>query len=95
MRIEAYSQMAQVYRTGKAASTRSTAAAAAASRDEVQISSLGFDYQIAKQAVAEAPDIRQDRVDELSARVKSGSYDVDAGDFAQKLLERYRQAAGI
>ena len=88
MRIEAYNQVAQIYKnskTTKAQSSRGTAAG----RDEVTISRTGYDYQIAKKAVAETPDIREDKVARLKTRVESGSYKVDSGDFASKLLERY------
>ena len=88
MRIEAYNQVAQIYKnskTTKAQSSRGTAAG----RDEVTISQAGDDYQIAKKAVAETPDIREDKVARLKTRVESGSYKVDSGDFASKLLERY------
>lgn len=88
MRIEAYNQVAQVYKANAAAGTAKTTKAGV-SRDEVQISSIGRDYQIAKQAVADASDIREDKVAELSSKVKSGSYDVSTDDFASKLLERY------
>ena len=88
MRIESYNQVAAVDNTNKTASTKK-ASGAAAGRDEVQISSFGRDYQIAKNAVAEAPDIREEKVTEVAAKVNSGSYRVDAGDFADKLLEHY------
>lgn len=88
MRIEAYSQVAQIYKTDKLAGS-SCREKAGIGRDEVQISSFGRDYQIAKQAVAEAPDIRQEKIAELAAKVKGGSYDVSVDDFAAKLLERY------
>lgn len=88
MRIEAYNQVAQIYKANKTASTTKTAGVAV-SRDEVQISSFGRDYQIAKQAVAESSDIREDKVAAVAAKVNSGKYEVDAGDFASKLLEKY------
>ena len=87
MRIEAYNQIIQTYN-----STRPSKAKSAAStdwRDQVQISSRGYDYQIAKQAVAEAPDIREDRVAPLKNSIASGSYKVEPGDFAAKLMEKY------
>ena len=90
MRIEAYNQVAQIYKnskTTKAQSSRGTTAG----RDEVTISRTGYDYQIAKQAVAEASDIREDKVAELKTKVDSGNYKVDAGDFASKLLEKYNE----
>ena len=82
MRIDAYNQIAQVYKTTSAENARH-------GRDEVQISSFGRDYQIAKQAVTEAADIREDKVAELKAKVNSGNYFVDTADFAKKLLEKY------
>lgn len=91
MRIEAYNQVAAMYQTNKAAKTQSTYGVSQA-RDEVQISSFGHDFQIAKQAVAEASDIREDKVSELKSSVQSGDYSVDSGDFANKLLEKYGTA---
>lgn len=88
MRIEAYNQIAQIYKTKKTGAVTGTENASAG-RDEVQISSFGRDYQIAKQAVAEASDIREDRVAELKDKVNSGNYEVDTADFASKLLEKY------
>ena len=86
MRIDAYNQIAQVYKTTSAAKLQKTENARHG-RDEVQISSFGRDYQIAKQAVTEAADIREDKVAEL--KVNSGNYFVDTADFAKKLLEKY------
>ena len=68
MRIDAYNQIAQVYKTTSAAKLQKTENARHG-RDEVQISSFGRDYQIAKQAVTEAADIREDKVAELKAKV--------------------------
>ena len=88
MRIDAYNQIAQIYKTNKAGKV-TTASSVATARDEVQISSFGRDYQIAKQAVQEASDIRNDKVAELKSRVDAGNYHVDNGDFASKLLAKY------
>lgn len=88
MRIEAYNQVAQVYQATGSTKNKSVNTVSAG-RDEVQISSFGRDYQIAKQAVAEASDIREDRVAELKASVNSGNYSVSVNDFAKKLLEKY------
>lgn len=88
MRIDAYNQVAQLYNVNKTTRTKSTASVERP-RDAVQISQAGKDYQIAKQAVANAPDIREDKVADLKAQVKSGNYNVDTGDFASKLLEKF------
>ena len=90
MRIEAYNQVARLYRNEKQSRTQKTGGTTAA-RDEVTISQTGYDYQIAKQAVADSSDIREDKVAEVKARINSGNYQVDAGDFANKLIERYEK----
>lgn len=87
MRIEAYNQVTQIYNSSRAAKMKG--ADSIKKRDEVQISRAGRDYQVAKQAVSEAPDIREDRVIQVRSRMASGNYKVDNGDFAAKLLEKY------
>lgn len=87
MRIEAYNQVTQIYNSSRASKIKS--ADSVKKRDEVQISRTGRDYQVAKQAVASAPDIREDRVIQVKGRIASGSYKVDNGDFAAKLVEKY------
>ena len=88
MRIEAYNQVAQLYNREKTAKATGFGSVGAG-RDEVHISSLGRDYQVAKQALAEASDIREDRVAQLKERLDSGNYNVDMDDFANRLLEKY------
>lgn len=88
MRIEAYNQVAQIYQGSKAANKQKSGGAFAG-RDNVTISQAGYDYQVVKKAVAEVPDIREDKVAQLKAKIDSGSYKVSAGDFASKLLEKY------
>ena len=89
MRIEAYNQVAQLYKTNKTSGPKA-AGKTSMGRDEVQISSFGRDYQIAKKAVAEASDIREDKVAEMKTKLESNDYQVDTGDFASKLLEKYQ-----
>ena len=88
MRIDAYNQIAQLYGVSRTAKTAKTQSAARMS-DQVSISQAGRDYQIAKKAVSEASDIREDKVAELKAKVNSGNYSVDTADFTKKLLEKY------
>ena len=88
MRIDAYNQVAQLYGIQKNLKTQK-AQNAAGPRDQVSISQAGRDYQVAKSAVSEASDIREDRVAQLKERLDSGNYNVDMNDFANKLLEKY------
>ena len=88
MRIEAYNQVAQLYATNKTTKASSTSKTQSA-RDVFQMSSAGKDLQVAKQAVAEASDIREDKVAEMKQKLEAGNYQVDAGDFASVLLAKY------
>ena len=89
MRIEAYTQVQQLYQTKKTTRTEKTAKGSFA--DQVQISSMGKDIQTAKQAVAAAPDIREDMVAPLKTAVQNGTYEVDVGSFAEKLFKKYQE----
>ena len=90
MRIDAYNQISALYQTQSTSKVKSTNTVSKP-RDQVQISQTGRDYQVAKQAVANASDVREDKVAELKSKIDSGNYDVDTDDFASKLLEKYNQ----
>lgn len=89
MRVDTLSQVAQLYHTTKPTKATKSNGIASMGRDQVQISSAGRDFQIAKQAVAEASDIREDKVAEVKSKIDSGNYNVDTGDFASVLLSAY------
>ena len=94
MRIDAYNQVSQIYQTQKAAKVQKAYKATTGSlagMDQLQISQTGQDYQIAKQAVAGASDIREDMVARMTEKVAQGSYNVDTEDFASKLLSKYNE----
>ena len=90
MRIDAYNQISQIYQTTNKMKTQKTSATS--SRDQVEISSFGKAYQVAKSAVSNAPDIREDKVADIKARVENGTYEVSSESFADKLLESYNKA---
>ena len=87
MRIEAYNQINQIYAPKKTYSTSKTNTVSRT--DQVQISSFGKDIQTLKQAVSNAPDIRENLTAPIKARVNSGTYDVSDDDFASKLAQAY------
>ena len=91
MRIEAYNQIAQVYSTNKTTAPKAADKVRSTAKDSVQFSSFGKDIQVAKQAVAEASDIREDKIAEMKAKYANGNVSVDTGDFASVLLEKYMQ----
>ncbi len=90
IRVDAYSQIQNLYNVSKPAGNRANAAAAAPDfKDRLNISGQGKDLQVATQAVAQAPDIREDRVAALKAAYQSGTYNISANAVADKILENY------
>ena len=92
MRIEAYSQVQQIYSNNKV-SRPQAAKKTNDVRDTVSFSSIGKDIQVAKQAVNSAPDVREDVVAKLKAAIKNGTYDVSGEAFADKLLAKFEELA--
>ncbi len=89
MRIEAYTQVQQIYQSQKV--NRSQKTSGPAQTDKVQISSFGKDIQTAKAALASAPDVREDVIAPIKARIQDGTYAVETGSFAEKLLAKYEE----
>ena len=93
MRIEAYTQIQQIYGTNKSNKT-SKAAQVSSGRDAVEISSIGKDIQTAKSAVNEASDIREDKTSALKSSINAGTYNVSGESFADRLIQKYNEANG-
>ena len=91
MRIEAYTQVQQIYNTPKTDKSRKNAKANASEADCFEISRIGRDYQVAKQAVAAAADVREDVTAPLKKSIQAGAYEVSVGKFADKLLQRLEE----
>ncbi|MDO4303353.1 MAG: flagellar biosynthesis anti-sigma factor FlgM [Bacillota bacterium] len=89
MRIEAYTQVQQMYNTRKTANVKSRSNVNVS--DQVQISSIGKDIQIAKQAVANADDIREDITAPIKEKVQAGTYEVSLDSFADKLMQKFEE----
>lgn len=89
MRIDAYTQVQQVYNISQAQKSQKTVKPGAT--DKVQISSVGKDFQIAKTAVANVPNIREEVTAPIKERIQNGTYEVDAESFADKLYEKYNE----
>lgn len=89
MRIDAYNQIQQIYGSTNVKKTDDKKTSVTSFKDQLMLSATGRDAQIAKQAVANAPDIREDVVAPLKEKIDNGTYEVSAEDFAGKLLEKY------
>lgn len=89
MRIEAYTQVQQLYNSKKVTKTQGKSQVSFS--DQVQISSIGKDIQTVKQAVAGSSDIREEITAPIKAQVQAGTYEVDTESFADKLFKKYEE----
>ena len=88
MRFDAYNQVSMIYQTQAKAKVKSTASVSAS--DKLEISQFGKDLQIAKAAVKNASDVREDRVAQVKAKYEAGEYDISNDELAAKLAEKYQ-----
>lgn len=93
MRIDAISQVAQIYKTTQTQNSGKSQKAKA--KDEVQISKLGKDFQIAKMALSDTPDTRAEKVEDIKSRMEAGTYEVSNSELADKLMEKYKDMLGL
>lgn len=90
MRIDAYNQVAQLYGVQqKSYNASNKSKGSSMGSDQLSISQAGYDHQVAKSAVKQASDVREDKVAAIKAKIDAGTYSVDPEDFANKLLKKY------
>ena len=87
MRIEAYSNIQSSYNAQKM--NRGDKANNTKVSDQLEISGFGKDIQIAKKASLETPDIREELIAPIKAKIQNGTYQVSSNEFAKKLLGNY------
>jgi negative regulator of flagellin synthesis FlgM len=58
-----------------------------ADRDKIELSTKAQDFQVALKALGQVPDVREDKVAELKARVALEQYNVDAGEVADSIID--------
>lgn len=87
MRIDAVNQVSQIYQASKPRKVNNANTAYA--KDEFQISCTAQDYGIAKKAVSEAQEVREDKVAYFKNALASGTYNVSSQEIADKLVGNY------
>lgn len=90
MRIEAYTQVQQIYNARK--TNKAQKASNVSFSDQLELSSMGKDMQVAKQAVQNSPDVREDLVAKYKAQIQDGTYQVSSESFADKLIRHMEEA---
>lgn len=93
MRIEAYTQVQQLYKTKKTSKVQKSGKIFTS--DQLQISSIGKDIQTAKAALADGDDIREELTAPLKASIANGTYEVSGESFADKLMKKYEEISGL
>ena len=89
MRIDAYNHIQQLYGTKSIKKTEEKRVSSSSFKDQLLLSAAGKDAQIAKQAVSNAPDVRESVIAPLKEQIDNGTYEVSVDDLAGKLLEKY------
>lgn len=85
MRIESVNAASRIYEAVNLSSSK-TKKASENTGDKFEISQAAKDYQIAKAAVKNAPDIRAEKVASIKAKIEDGTYNVSAEAVADKIL---------
>jgi negative regulator of flagellin synthesis FlgM len=82
-----------VYSTKSASGIKKAESAAKSekTRDQFSLSSEAGDYQAVRKVLAGIPDVRTDRVNQVKAKIESGTYPVTASDVAAKILQGWNE----
>ena len=89
MRIDASNHIPQLYGTKSIKKTEEKRVNSTSFKDQLMLSAAGKDAQIAKQVVANTPDVRESVIAPLKEQIDNGTYEVNVDDLAGKLLEKY------
>lgn len=85
MRIDAYNAVSQMYQ--KTAQSKKVSADKKVTKDDrLEISQAGKDINVAKKAIAEAPDVRAERIEMIKKQMAEGTYNVSMEAVADKIL---------
>ncbi|NLU52790.1 MAG: flagellar biosynthesis anti-sigma factor FlgM [Clostridiaceae bacterium] len=55
-------------------------------KDELTISTIANDFNVALKALRQVPDVREDKVNEILKKMERGQYKVTSEDVAKKIL---------
>lgn len=87
MRIDALNQVSHLYQANK--TKKISKSSEKEKKDQFEISQSAKDYQTAKKALSQTPDIREDKVAEIKNAMNTGTYNVSAQEIADKMVSKY------
>lgn len=85
MRVDAYNAVSQIYQANSASAVKK-ADGTHSQNDKLEFSQTAKSYQTAKAAVADASDVRADKVAAIKAQMAAGTYQVDLEAVADKIM---------
>lgn len=89
MRIDAYNRISRLYEAQQTSKVKEKEKVDKTKEDGVEISKVGRDIQVVREGLKQAPDIRQDKVNDIIKRMESGTYSVSAEEVANKIVDNY------
>jgi len=87
MRIDSVVSAYKVYNTNGNQRRGRVGSTVGQNQDGFSLSVKAEDYKVARQAVSTISEVRQDRVDDIRARIESGQYHVSSSMVAEKILQ--------
>jgi len=87
MRVDVINHINQMYQSSGI--KKANRAGQIQKQDAYEISQSAKDYQVAKKAVAEASDIREEKVARLKEAIASGTYNVSSQEIADRIVSNY------
>ena len=88
MKIQGDPRVYGVYQQSIASNKTGTNNKAEDHTDQVALSSQARDFQQIRSVISDVPDVRAERVSELTGRINSGTYNVTSANVADKILSR-------
>jgi negative regulator of flagellin synthesis FlgM len=85
MRINGINNVNNVYKKNKVKNAYGTSNISKG-KDTFAISELAKEVQVAKKAVDKVSDIRENKVNDIKAKIEAGTYNISASDIADKIL---------
>lgn len=76
-----------VYEKQKNIGRVDSSSAVSSKKDIVSISNQAKDFQTVQRALRDIPDVRQDKINELTSRYESGQYNVGGTDVAENIVK--------
>lgn len=87
MRVDALNHVSQLYQP--ASTKKISKTSDVQKKDSYVISQSAKDYQVAKNAVSEVADVREDKVAQMKEALASGTYNVSSQEIADKIVSKY------